>query len=98
MWNWRRDRQPCSRHWSGDRNWSCYRRLNVEVPALIFVHLTVVTTFLFSSDLMVRFGAKADGAIGVKRHRSPSFAPWFQAYENPMDRGRGLGGAALAPL
>lgn len=46
-------------------------------------------------QIYVCFGAKADGAIGVKRHRSPSFAPWFQAYENPMDRGRGLGGAAL---
>src|SRR5450830_1420983 len=60
MWNWRRDRQPCSRLWSGDRNWSCYRRLDIEVPALIFLHLTVETTFLFSSNLMVRFGAKAD--------------------------------------
>ena len=57
MWNWRRDRQPCSRHWSGDRNWSCYRRLNVEVPAIIHLHLTGETTSLFSSKLKCRSGA-----------------------------------------
>lgn len=57
MWNWRRDRQPCSGHWPGDSNWRCYRRLNVEVPALNFLHLTVETTLLFSSDLTGRFEA-----------------------------------------
>ena len=58
MWNWRRDRQPCSRHWSGDRNWSCYRRLNVEVPAIIYLHLSIETTSLLSSELKCRFGAE----------------------------------------
>lgn len=51
MWNWRLDRQSCSRHWSGDRNWSCYRRLNVQVPALNFLHFTVETTLLFRAEL-----------------------------------------------
>ena len=68
MWNWRRDRQPCSRHWSRGRNWSCYRRLNVEVPVLNFLHLTVETTFLFSSDLKDRFGAR--------QCENPSFCIW----------------------
>ncbi len=65
MWNWRRDRQPCSRHWYGDRNWSCYRRLNVKVPSIVYLHLTVETTSLFSSKLKCRSGAEP-GNDGIR--------------------------------
>jgi hypothetical protein len=64
MRHWSRNRQPCPWHWSGNRNWSCYWRHNVEVQKLNFAFDR--EQLFFSTDLKGRFGSVADACDNLR--------------------------------